>query len=240
VFWSIDLSWVGKPIELCLIDLLMCGDNALVIAIASQTLPLHRRRQAMILGIFGAVFIRFVLTATATIAFNMPGLKIGGAILLLLIALKLTADESDERDPAASQIGPDSPSDDGLMSAVMVILSADVLMSLDNTVALAAVAQGNIAWLALGLALSIPALLLGATIMASLIARYPTMITLGGMFLGWVAGGMATGDSLLQSAVQTQAQSLPYTLPPLIALYVFLQSRTARHPGKAVPRDRGE
>lgn len=221
--FAIDFSWVGKPVELCLLDLLLCGDNALVIALACRTLPAYQRRRAMNLGICGAVLTRFVLTAAASLAFDVPGLKIVGGLLLLLIAFKLTGKDNGPK--SLTSTAPEPRSDRNMIDAVMLILCVDVLMSFDNTVALAAVAQGNLVLLGLGLGLSVPALMFGTRIMEALIERYQVTIILGGMFLGWIAGAMAVSDSIVQHAIRTEAQALPYTLPPLVALYVFLQAR---------------
>ena len=223
------LASIWTPVELGLLDLLMCGDNILVVAVACGGLPADLRVRAMKLGIAGALAARFVLTAAATFAFSIPGLKLVAAMLLILIALNLASGEHDtalEADGRRRLGG----SARNFVVATMTIILADVLMSLDNAVALAAIADGNLLFLAIGLALCVPLLFYGSNWVIGLMATAPTLVLAGAAFLGWIAGNMIVSDPLLQAGIATQSQAFPYLLPPLLAGYVVIQTQVAAAP----------
>lgn len=172
------------------IDILLSGDNALVIAMACYALPARQRFWGMILGAGGAVALRILLTGIATTLLELPYLKlIGGLILLLYIAPKmLVPDDSDEGD-----------SPDRLWAAVRTIVLADIIMSIDNVLAVAVAAQGSVLLLAIALALSIPFVVGGATIISAFLGRFPILIWAGAGLLGWIGGETIVSDPFVAS-----------------------------------------
>jgi YjbE family integral membrane protein len=163
----------------------LSADNAIVIALAARSLPAHQQKQAVVYGAVAVVAVRIALTLLAAALLKWPYLKIIGAILLFWIAVKLLAPEDGEE-------GIESP--DNLMKAIKTILTADLVMSLDNVIGVAAAAKGNLTLLILGLAISIPIVIFGATMLMKLMEKWPVIITIGAGLLGWVAGEMLVSD----------------------------------------------
>ncbi len=176
--------WLGLG-AITLINIVLSGDNAVVIALAARSLPEHQRMKAVMWGAGAAVVMRIVLTIIAVELLKWPYLKIIGAILLFWIAVKLLVPEDGEEDIEGS---------DNLMKAIKTILIADLVMSLDNVIGVAAAAKGNMTLLILGLAISIPIVVFGATILMKLMEKWPIIITIGAGLLGWVAGEMLMTD----------------------------------------------
>jgi YjbE family integral membrane protein len=156
-----------------------------VIALAARSLPAHQRTKAVIWGAGAAVLMRIVLTIIAVELLKWPYLKIIGAILLFWIAIKLLVPEDGDENIESS---------DNLIKAIKTILIADLVMSLDNVIGVAAAAKGNMTLLILGLAISIPIVVFGATILMKLMEKWPVIITIGAGLLGWVAGEMLMTD----------------------------------------------
>ena len=181
--------------QIILIDILLGGDNAVVIALASHRLPAHQRRRAILLGTAGAVLLRVVLVAFALAMLQWPGLKLVGAALLLWIGAKLLLDEEQAHGGVEAQ--------DTLWDAVRIVLVADVVMSLDNVIALAGAAQSGpgkaegIGLIIFGLLFSVPIIVWGSGVVLWLMQRFPLIITLGAMMLGWIAGALAVEDPLI-------------------------------------------
>lgn len=172
------------------IDILLSGDNALVIAMACRGLAPRQRLWGMILGAGGAVAMRIVFTGTVASLMELPYLKIAGGICLLYVATKLLVPESeDEKDfkPA-----------DKLWQAVWVVMVADAVMSLDNVIAVAAAANGSLLLLAVGLALSIPLIVAGAALITGVLNRFPILIWAGAALLGWIAGEVIVSDPIIK------------------------------------------
>jgi YjbE family integral membrane protein len=203
---------LGATVELALIDLLLSGDNALVIALACRGLPRPVWRQAVWLGTLAGVVLRIALTAFAALVLNLPFLKLVGAVLLLVIAIRLLI---------APQTSPDAQPGRrlDLWTAVATILVADTVMSVDNVLAVAAASRGSYLLLSLGLALSVPTLVFGSQMVSWALERYPLLIPAGSALLGWVAGDMAVSDPAIKGWTQAQpfAHSLDLaTAAPLI------------------------
>lgn len=217
-----DFAFFGMSLKVFLIDLLLSGDNAVVIALACRSLPLRQARKAILFGTAAAILIRVYLATVVAYLLGVPGLKLAGALALLVIAVKLLVEEEGER--RAHDEGTAKQSLD-LIGAIMLIVIADLVMSLDNVVALAAAAQGSMLILAGGLLLSIPLLMYGSIFVAALLRRYPWLITAGGALLGWVAGGIAVSDPLIANWVNSQAPALAVAMPLLGAVFVLLESR---------------
>ncbi|GAA4341005.1 TerC family protein [Pigmentiphaga soli] len=184
------LSWAAV-FQIILIDLLLGGDNAVVIALACRNLPPKRRMQGILWGTAGAIVLRVILIAFAVTMLQIPYLKVVGGLLLFWIGIKLLLPEHDEHGNIEGGAT--------LMSAVKTIIVADFVMSLDNVIAIAGAAQGadqahQIPLVIFGLLVSVPIIVWGSTLVLKLIDRFPLVITLGGGLLGWIAGGMLLTD----------------------------------------------
>ena len=177
--------------QIIFINVLLSGDNAIVIAMACRGLPEQQRRWGLIIGAGMAAVLRIVFTVILASLMMLPYLKlIGGAGLLYIAAKLLVPEEPDRRDLEATA---------HLWRAVMIIAVADIIMSFDNVVAIAAAARGDYLLLAIGLAISIPLLVVGAALMAALLDRFPILIWLGAALLGWIAGETIATDPAVAS-----------------------------------------
>jgi YjbE family integral membrane protein len=223
-----DFSWLVTVLEILAVDVLLGSDNALMIALACRDLPAASRERAMMVGAVGAFVARVVLTVLASSLLGVPFLRLIGGLLLALIALNLARPPEEDSD---SQL----PASIRAVSVGAVIVTADLVMSLDNVVALAAVARGNYGMLALGLLLSIPALMYGATILMALLERHSWLIQAGAALLGWIAGDLAVSDSLYAGWIAVQSPALTLVVPALVAASVLLLSRqVAAEPRRAI------
>ena len=193
----------------------------MVIALAARSLPVHQQKQAIFWGSGAAVVLRVVLTMIAVKLLALPYLQIIGGLLLLWIGVQLLGDEDDEEGQ--------SQASGGLMAAVRTILLADLVMSLDNVIAVAAAAKGDMVLLVLGLLISIPLVIFGSTLMIKLMERFPIIVILGAALIGWVAGETILGDRALEAVVEAN-DWLHYAGPLAGAAFVivvgkFLQNR---------------
>lgn len=176
-------------LQIVAIDLLLGGDNAVVIAMACRKLPPQKRTKAIIIGTVGAILARVLLLAIALYLLSLPWLKIVGALLLLWIGIKLVRNEEEESEVSSSG---------SLWRTAITITVADVIMSLDNVLAVAAAGKGHIALVALGVAISIPVIVAGSKLVLVLLTRFPTVVLLGGMLIGWIAGSMLVSDPTIR------------------------------------------
>jgi YjbE family integral membrane protein len=160
-----------------------------VIALAARSLPQRQQKAAVLWGSGAAVVMRIILTIFAVALLTLPWLKIVGSLLLFWIGVKLLVPEDGDENISAS---------DNMISAIKTILIADLVMSIDNVIAVAAAAQGSITLLILGLAISIPLVIFGSTLLLHLMERWPVIITIGGGLLGFVAGEMLVTDPALK------------------------------------------
>jgi YjbE family integral membrane protein len=165
-----------------------------VIALAARSLPPHQQKQAIFWGSAAAILLRVVLTVIAVEMLTWPYLKIIGALLLLYIGVTLLLEDEDEEGDVGNAAG-------GLIAAVRTILIADLVMSLDNVLAVAAAAKGNIPLLVIGLALSIPLIIFGSTLLLKVMERYPIIIIAGAALLGFLAGEMLLTDPALVARI---------------------------------------
>lgn len=219
------VHFVNLTLEVFFLDLLLSGDNAVVIALACRSLPDRQRRQAMLAGTGIAIASRILLTLVASAVLLVPLLKLLGGVALTVIAVQLTldnqtADAGGHQHPAGAV-----PGQMYLSSVIGTVVIADLVMSADNVVALAAVAKGRMAVLALGLLMSVPLLMLGSWQVTAVLQRYPVLTRLGGAMLGWFAGDIAVSDPLYSGWVEHQSPALRVVVPALVAAYVLLQSR---------------
>lgn len=176
------------------VNIVLSGDNAVVIALACRSLPPRQRKLGVLFGSGGAIVLRIILTFFAVYLLQFPYLKIIGALLLLWIGIKLLLPE-DEGDGGVSD-------NDNLMAAIRTIIIADVVMSLDNVLGVAAAANNNITLIIIGLLISIPIIIFGSQLIMKLMERFPIIITLGGGLLGFVAGEMAVTDPALEKWIE--------------------------------------
>jgi YjbE family integral membrane protein len=176
------------------VNIILSGDNAVVIALAARSLPPHQQKQAIFWGSAAAIVMRVVLTIIAVEMLKWPWLKIIGAILLVYIGVTLMLDDDD----GEGDVGDDKGN---IWIAIRTILIADLVMSLDNVLAVAAAAKGNIVLLVIGLALSIPLIIFGSQLLLKVMERFPVIITAGAALLGFLAGEMLLTDPALVQRV---------------------------------------
>ncbi len=204
LFWTALASIIG-------VNIVLSGDNAVVIALASRSLPPAQRNKAIFWGSAAAIILRVVLTLFAVQLLQWPWLKIIGAVLLFWIGVKLLIPEDEDGDIAAHE---------HLGAAIKTILIADLVMSLDNVIAVAAAAKGNTTLTIIGLALSIPLIIFSSTLLLKLMDRFPIIITIGAGLLGWVAGEMLVTDRAIGGWVDANAAWLHYAAPIAGVLFV--------------------
>jgi len=172
------------------VNIILSGDNAVVIALAARSLPPRQQNKAIFWGSAAAIVMRVALTIIALEMLKWPWLKIVGAVLLVYIGVTLMLDDEDDEGDVGGQAG-------GLFVAIRTILIADLVMSLDNVIAVAAAAKGNVPLLVIGLALSIPLIIFGSTLLLKVMERFPIIITAGAALLGYLAGEMLLTDPAL-------------------------------------------
>ncbi|MGE8493382.1 MULTISPECIES: TerC family protein [Comamonas] len=185
--------WIGL-VKIIWINIILSGDNAVVIALAARSLPPEQQRKAIMFGSGAAVVLRILLTVVAAKLLELSFLQIVGGCLLLWIGLQLLTSH-DEEEGAGKGTGT-------MMAAIRTILIADLVMSLDNVIAVAAAAGGNMLLLILGLAISIPLVIFGSTLMIKLMERFPVIVILGAGLIGWVGGETIMNDKLLHGFVE--------------------------------------
>ena len=196
--------WLAA-LQIIYINILLSGDNAVVIALACRDLPPKQRRWGIIWGAAGAIVLRIILTIFAVTLLELPWLKVVGGILLLWIGIKLIVDDGDD--------STDVKASDRLLSAVRTVIIADLVMSVDNVLGVAAAAKGSVPLLVFGLLVSIPLVIAGSQIILKLIERFPLIILAGGGLLGWIAGKMLVEDTALQPWIAANAPWLDWVGP---------------------------
>ncbi|NCW17810.1 MAG: TerC family protein [Betaproteobacteria bacterium] len=209
---STSAFWVALA-QIMVVNIMLSGDNAVVIALASRSLPPKQQKMAIMLGSGAAILLRIVLTVFAVMLMELPYLKlVGGLALLWIAASMLNADQGEgEFESHAS-----------LWAAVRTILVADFIMSLDNVIGVAAAAKGNYVLLIIGLVLSIPLIIFGSQIILKLMERFPTIILGGAALLGWVAGDMIIADRVLEPYIASHSTLAHWLAPALCAVAVVV------------------
>lgn len=208
-FWIALIQIIG-------IDIVLSGDNAVVIALAARSLPDAQRKQAVMWGSSAAVVMRVVLTIVAAELLQLPLLKVVGAVLLVWIAVQLLVPEDEAEGDGARLAGA------GLAAAIKTIMIADLVMSMDNVVAIAGASKGSVVLLVIGLALSIPLVVFSSTFLMKVMERFPVVITGGAALLGFVVGEMAVSDLWFGPWINTHAAWLHSVLPVVGAVLVVL------------------
>lgn len=228
MFFGLDLSsplfWSAFG-SIVLANIVLSGDNAVVIAMAARTLKPEQRSKAIFWGSAAAIVMRIVLTVVAIQLLSLPYLKIVGAILLVYIGVDLLKGEGDDEG--------DGKEVNGLAAAIRTILIADLVMSLDNVLAVAAAAKGNLPLLVLGLLVSIPLIIFGATLLTKVMERFPIIITIGAALLGFLAGEMLLTDPAVSNqfgemSEQTVLMAGLIGAALVVALGTWLMQRSRR------------
>jgi YjbE family integral membrane protein len=171
--------------KIMMVNIVLSGDNAVVIAMASRCLPAKQQKMAILWGSGGAIGLRIILTIVAVVLLQIPYLQFAGGILLIWIAAKLLIEDNHCDNINAS---------DSMWAAVKTIIIADIVMSLDNTLAIAAIANGDYLVLGIGLAMSIPLIIFGSQILVAIMNRYPIIVYIGAALIAWTAGEMVNAD----------------------------------------------
>jgi len=216
--------WLAA-LEIIVINILLSGDNAVVIALACRNLSKRQRRMGIFWGVIGAVLLRIALTFFAVRLLQLPWLQLVGAALLIWIGIKLIAeDEGDEHDVHGS---------DRLFAAVRTIVVADLVMSIDNVIGVAGAAKGSLLLLVFGLVISIPLVVVGSQLIMKLIERLPWLVVAGGGLLGYLAGEIATEDVVVKPWIEGHAAPLHWLAPVagvaiVVATGVWLTRRQER------------
>ncbi len=219
-FWLALLEITG-------INILLSGDNAVVIALASRALPAHQRRAAVLGGSLGAIALRVFFCLIVVWLLSIPYLKLIGGLLLLWIGVKLMVPEDEGGDGMTAK--------STLWGAMQTIVVADAVMSLDNVVAIAAAAKGSTALIVVGLLISVPLIIFGSTLVLKVLLRYPLLVTAGAGLLGWIAGEIIAGDVAVAQWLRLDAHTLELFGKPLgaalvVALGTLLARRAVRRP----------
>lgn len=204
ILWTALLKIIG-------VNIVLSGDNAVVIALASRSLPHRQQKQAIFWGSAAAIVLRIVLTMFAVALLALPWLKLIGSVLLLWIGVKLLAPAEGDDEIEAS---------DNLWTAIRTILVADLVMSLDNVIAVAAAAGGQWVLLVAGLAISIPIVIFGATLLVKVMERFPVIVVAGAALIGFVAGEMAWEDAAISSLTSPYPAAMKYAAATLGAVFV--------------------
>ena len=190
--------------QIIVINIVLSGDNAVVLALACRTLPPRQQKQALLLGSVGVVVLMVLLTSFASYLLSLPYLQLVGAGLLLWIGIKLLLPEEGDSDVKQS---------DRLFEAVKTIIIADIVMSLDNVLGLAGATKGHLGMLVVGLVITIPLVLFGSALIVKLMDRLPVLVPLGAGLLGYVAGEMAVDDPVVAHWIEARASSFDIVLP---------------------------
>ena len=207
-------------ISIILIDLVLGGDNAILIALATRKLPKHQRTKAIAWGVLGAIVVRILMTIIAVWLLQIPLLKFVGGLLLIWIAFKLLYDKSEHEETVESK--------ESLGAAVRTIIMADLLMGIDNVLAVAGAADGHIGLVVLGLLISIPIIVFGSTIILKFIDRYPIIIYIGAAVIAYVAGKMIVTDIFMHEHVFYLLGKFDWVLTALITVGVVGAGYLAR------------
>ena len=209
--------------EIILINIVLSGDNAVVIALACRNLPPDLQKKAIFWGSGGAIALRAILTVVAVWLLKIPFLQIVGGLLLFWIAIKLLAGDNEEEELKGGS---------NIKEAIKTIIIADLAMSLDNVVAVAGAAGGNLLLIALGLGISIPLIIWGSQLLMALMNRFPIIITAGAGLLGYTAGEMILGDKAAGHFVESIIPSSHYSVPIFGVLIVLIVGKllSRKHP----------
>ena len=224
---SSSAFWLAL-LEITGVNILLSGDNAVVIALASRALPPAQRRAAVLGGSIGAILLRVLFCTIVASLLAIPYIKLVGGILLLWIGVKLMVSEEQSDGIAAKS---------NLRGAIQTIIIADAVMSLDNVVAIAAIAKGSVLLIVIGLAISVPLIIFGSQLLLGVLLRFPILVTAGAGLLGWIAGEIAASDPALAAWTGIDEHTLETYAKPALALFVMATGTVlARHAAARPPK----
>jgi len=192
---TFDLQFWDGLLKIIVVNILLSGDNAVVIALACRSLPDKYRNTAVFAGSAGAVIIRVIFCLILSTLMQIPAIKLIGGVLLLWIGVKLMVPEDEHNGDSVKSSG-------NLWGAIQTIIIADVVMSLDNVIAIVAAARNDIVLIAIGLVMSVPLIIFGSQLLMKVLNRFPILVTAGAGLLGWLAGEIMTGDNLVHHWVE--------------------------------------
>lgn len=215
-------------LSIVMIDLVLAGDNAVVIALASRNLPVEQRKQAIYIGTFGAIVIRVVMTAAAVWLMKIPYLQAIGGLVLIPVAIKLLAKEDHGEDGIKAG--------NTMFQAIKTIIIADAVMGVDNVLAIAGASHGNMLLVVFGLLISVPIVVWGSKYLSELMTRHPSLVYVGSGILAWTAGSMLMGDKIVGLYLKTTWAPLGWIIPAAI-LVITLAIGKLREPAAKVQRD---
>jgi YjbE family integral membrane protein len=218
-------------LEIITINIVLSGDNALVIALACRGLPPKNRRWGIALGTLAAIVLRIIFAVVIVFLLRVPLLMLAGSALLMWIAIKLVLPEKSEHEAGIAASA-------SIWQAVWVVMVADAVMSLDNVIAVAAAAKGSLLLLILGITISIPPVVLGAAIMLYVLDRFPILVIAGSGLLGWVAGELAVEDEIAHAFLTAHAPLLISSAPFICcAIVVAVGLWATANQGRPAPRE---
>ena len=208
--------------QIMFINVVLSGDNAVVIALACRRLSPAHQKQAFLWGSVGVVALMVVLTVFVVFLLSLPYLEIAGSLLLLWIGIKLLVAEDEGGEGGVDQ-------KDTLMAAIRTIIIADMVMSLDNVLAMAAAAKGHMWMLVVGLVITVPVILFGSALLMKLMERFPIFVMIGAALIGWVAGEMIISDPAIKGWIDANMASLHTIAPVACAALVIGVGKTLEH-----------
>lgn len=212
-----DLAFALSALQIVLIDLILSGDNAIIIGMATRRLDLASRKKAVVLGALGAILLRILFTGVASLSLvKVPLLQFAGGLALIWIALKLLTDNTDH--PVEPQ--------KSLITAVKTIILADLIMSLDNVLAVGGASHGNLELLIFGLLLSMPLLIAGSQLVAAVMSRFNWLTYVGAGVIAWVGGGMIYGEKLIKAVMPEYAAAV---FSFLAVLFVLISAKAIQY-----------
>jgi len=226
-------EFLSALVAIVIIDLVLAGDNAIVIALAARRVPRHLQRKTILWGTVGAIAVRVAMTLAVVALLSVPGLQGAGALLLIWIAYRLIASDEHDETPAGAE-----PKITGFWSAIRTIIIADAVMGLDNVLGVAGAAQGSFLLVVLGLLISIPIMVWGSTLVLRLVDRFPVIIYLGAAVLAWTAAKMLTHEPLLDDWVDLH-RSIRWGLYVVVIGGVLLGGFLANRPRAAAKPSSG-
>ncbi|MFE6168047.1 TerC family protein [Viridibacillus arvi] len=220
-----DAVFITKILSIILLDIVLSGDNAVVIALACRNLPKRQRKKAIFIGTAGAIILRVVLTFAAVWLLQIPLVKLVGGLLLFYIALDLLKSEGED---------PNLKSGNSMFAAIRTIIIADFVMSLDNVLAVAGVANGHMGLVILGLAVSIPLIVFGSQLIIKLMEKFPILIWIGALMIAYTAGHMIVADKYGAQFVDRTFPQMAIIIPImsmilLVILGIWIKNRQTQY-----------
>ncbi|WP_026562193.1 TerC family protein [Bacillus sp. J37] len=217
------MEFLTALLSIIVIDLVLAGDNAILIGLAARNLPKHQQKKVILWGSLGAIIIRIVATLAVVWLLEVPGLHLIGGLLLVYIAYKLLVDSDDHDDVKAG---------DSFWAALRTVIIADALMGLDNVLAVAGASHGNMLLVVIGLLISVPVVMWGSTIILKWIDRFPIIITIGAGILAWTASKMIVGEHFLSGLFENGFVKYGFEILVIAAVILtakYVQSKAAKN-----------